>query len=62
MKQRYTVVHEHRHGVTTYTVRCERFPTELEVIKHCNIDFEPARDGDVITITSDEENEVVDIP
>lgn len=61
MKQRYTVIHEHRHGTTAYTVRCGHFPTEEEVIEHCNIDFEPDR-GEVITIAPDDENEIVDIP
>lgn len=61
MKQRYTVIHEHRHGVSSYTVQCGHFPTEDEVIEHCYIDFDPVL-GEVITIAPDNENDVVDIP
>ncbi len=60
-KRIYNVVHEHRHGVSTYTVRCGHFPTEEELIEYCDIDYEPHR-GEVITIAEATDDEVIDIP
>ena len=40
----YVIIHHHRHGVTTYLVRSDHIPGEDEVIRECDIDFEPDRE------------------
>lgn len=57
----YTVIHEHRVGDSTYTVRSDHFPTEEEVIDHCNIDFEPMR-GETISISELISDDIIEIP
>jgi hypothetical protein len=37
----YVVLHTHAHGVTTYLVKSDRFPTQRQVIRCLDIDYEP---------------------
>jgi hypothetical protein len=60
-KQVYMVLHEHRHGSDIWLVRSNQIPSEDEVLKHCNIDFEPDR-GESITIAPFDLKEIVEIP
>lgn len=60
-KQLYTVIHEHRFGDSTYTVNSDHLPTEKEVIKHCDINFEPTK-GETISIAPLYNDEIINIP
>lgn len=60
-KTLYSVIHNHNYGSSNYLVRCSHFPTEEEVIEHCNIDYEPNR-GETIDIADVNLAEIIDIP
>lgn len=40
----FSIIHEHRHGVSTDVVTCDRWPTKDEVVAACNLDYEPDMD------------------
>jgi hypothetical protein len=40
----YVIVHSHRHGHDTFVVLSDHEPSEEEVVKACDIDFEPDED------------------
>lgn len=40
----YLAAHQHEHGVDTYAFRANRIPSDEEVAKLLNINFEPRRD------------------
>ncbi len=43
-KRLMTVLHAHRHGVTSYLIRASKIPTEKQLVKKLEIDFKPDRD------------------
>jgi hypothetical protein len=47
----YAVVHEHDYGVSTYIVKCDKTPTEKQVIRCLDLDFEPSK-GEGLVIDS----------
>lgn len=51
MDDLYIVIHTHRHGISTYLVRCDRQPSHDEVIYACDIDFEDDRDDEFLEVT-----------
>lgn len=57
-KNLYMVNHSHRFGQNLYLVRSDRLPMIGEVIKACEIDFEPDREE---TLEIDKVEEIVDI-
>jgi hypothetical protein len=46
----YTVIYTHRHGVDSMSVRCDRFPTEEEVVKALDLEYEPERGDEFLEI------------
>lgn len=61
MNQKYFVLHSHRHGQSNYIVECSHYPSEEEVIEHCNIDFEPLKE-ETIEISEMHDGDVIKIP
>ena len=47
----YAVVHEHDYGVSTYLVKCDKTPTDKQVIRCLDLDFEPSK-GEQLIIDS----------
>ena len=60
-KTLYAVIHNHIYGTSFFLVRCAHYPTEEEVIKYCDIDFEPLK-GESIDISDVDPKEPVEIP
>lgn len=58
----YLVEHTHRFGTSTYLVRSGHLPTIDEVVSALDLDFEPEREGEEITISFIGDTEIVDIP
>jgi hypothetical protein len=60
----YMVVHEHKHGLNTHMVKSDHVPSEEEVIKACDIDFEHDEDNprEFLTIDAVSLSEVPTIP
>lgn len=44
VKKLFVVLHTHRHGISMYPVRASKKPTDKELIKKFEIDFEPDRE------------------
>ena len=47
-KKPYVAVHTHRHGVNTYHCMAEEEPSEEQMIKLFDIDFEPDREEEIL--------------
>jgi hypothetical protein len=45
--QLYIVLHTHRFGSSTYVVKSDRMPTELQVIRCLELDYEGTRDESI---------------
>jgi len=43
-KELYIAVHHHHYGISVYPVLSDHLPSEEEIIKVWNIDFEPDKD------------------
>ena len=43
-KQLFIAIHSHRHGLTLYPVLSAHLPSQEEIIKLWDVDFEPDRD------------------
>lgn len=61
-KSIYTVTHEHRFGETFYLVRSNHVPSETEVVKAHNIDFEPDKEEVIIIGDPIEIGDIKEIP
>jgi hypothetical protein len=57
-KTLFIVMHTHRFGTDQYLVRAKKMPREGDVVKKCEIDFEPDR-GEYIEI--DVAGKIIDI-
>ena len=57
----YSVVHEHRFGVSTFLVQCEECPSNAVVIKALDLDFEESR-GENLAIDMIDIANMVTIP
>lgn len=49
-EQLYVAIHEHRHGTSVYLIKSDHEPTEEEVVKFTDMDFEADRDDESLTI------------
>lgn len=49
-KDIYTVIHEHKHGISVYVVKSDHSPTENEAVEKLGIDFEPDNPEEYIHI------------
>lgn len=54
----YIVIHEHDHGTSTYLVSYTEVPTESQVIRCLDLDFEPSK-GEFLTIDRVPDNEPI---
>lgn len=43
----WSVLHEHRHGVDAWVVACDDEPTETQLVRCLDIDFEPSRGEEI---------------
>lgn len=43
----YIIIHRHKHGSSVYLGEAKTFPTEKQVVKTFDIDFEPNEDEDM---------------
>ena len=44
----YKVIYTHQYGVDVMLVSCDRYPTQAEIIKALNIDFDENCDGEYL--------------
>lgn len=58
----YLVTHSHEHGQSTFIVRCNRFPTDEEVMKYCGIPAETPLESEDLVISSITPSDITEIP